>query len=385
MMLDAGILSGSCQLAKAQSALAASLAPFSGRKISIYGAGKNGRLLAGLFLAANIPLYKIYDDNPIGLPGMIPVELPPKKFQDNEVVCISLAPKNPHFNTVLEKLRRRNVEMLTFASSSPPKQNHSPVQGSHDPLAHVLHDEKYAKFVDPRMQRFHNKHRGARCIIIGNGPSLNQTDLSQLNGEITFGLNKIYLLFKKSNFRPTYICGYIKDVVNQCREEYIRLTDIPIFISHESLDLIPPEYDHIHYFGPHKSLRFSTNPDREVCCGFTVTYVAMQLAFFMGFTHVILVGVDHNFNYDGPPDKWQKIDKPRSTHFDPHYFDTGENWQTPNFKMIEAHYAFAKAAYEHHGRIIIDATVNGKLMVFDTMSLGDALALPMPNLNMSQR
>lgn len=75
----------------------------------------------GAFLAANIPVYEMYDDNPIGALGMVQVELPQKKLQNNEVVCISLATKNSHLNTVLEKLRGRNVEILTFALSSPPK------------------------------------------------------------------------------------------------------------------------------------------------------------------------------------------------------------------------------------------------------------------------
>ena len=36
-------------------------------------------------------------------------------------------------------------------------------------------------------------HKGERCFIIGNGPSLNKLDLSKIKDEYTFGVNAIYL------------------------------------------------------------------------------------------------------------------------------------------------------------------------------------------------
>ena len=45
-----------------------------------------------------------------------------------------------------------------------------------------------------RFTRLHNVHRGQRCFIVGNGPSLNQTDLSLLRGEYTFTTNRAYLI-----------------------------------------------------------------------------------------------------------------------------------------------------------------------------------------------
>jgi hypothetical protein len=36
-----------------------------------------------------------------------------------------------------------------------------------------------------------NQHKGQRCFIIGNGPSLRQTNLALLKDEVTFGLNRI--------------------------------------------------------------------------------------------------------------------------------------------------------------------------------------------------
>ena len=51
-----------------------------------------------------------------------------------------------------------------------------------------------------------NIHKGKRAFIIGNGPSLKQTDLSKLKTEITFGMNRIYLAFPEWVFTTNYLC-----------------------------------------------------------------------------------------------------------------------------------------------------------------------------------
>jgi hypothetical protein len=56
-----------------------------------------------------------------------------------------------------------------------------------------------------RLAALKDVHKGRRAFIIGNGPSLRQTDLSKLKNEFTFGMNRIYLLFPEPHtlFRST--------------------------------------------------------------------------------------------------------------------------------------------------------------------------------------
>ena len=51
-----------------------------------------------------------------------------------------------------------------------------------------------------RLAALRDRHRGERCFILGNGPSLKRTDLSKLRNETTFGLNRIYLAFPEMGF-----------------------------------------------------------------------------------------------------------------------------------------------------------------------------------------
>ena len=61
---------------------------------------------------------------------------------------------------------------------------------------------KYAK----KLKLFHNIYRGETCFIIGNGPSLKAEDLEMIyqKGIPTFAFNRIYLMFDKTQWRPTY-------------------------------------------------------------------------------------------------------------------------------------------------------------------------------------
>src|SRR3990172_3349677 len=96
-------------------------------------------------------------------------------------------------------------------------------------------------------------HSGQLCFIIGNGPSLKQTDLTRLRGEYTFGMNRFYMLFEELGFTTTYFLSVNSLVIEQCTED-LRSLPLPIFISWRSHNLIEPGEDliflHTTYSGP---------------------------------------------------------------------------------------------------------------------------------------
>ena len=98
--------------------------------------------------------------------------------------------------------------------------------------------------------------------------------------------------------------------------------------------------------------------------GATVTNVALQLAFHMGFSEAILIGVDHNFATKGKPNTTVVSDGDDPNHFNPGYFGKGFRWQLPDLDTSEIGYEIARQAYETDGRKVLDATVEGKLQIF---------------------
>ena len=77
-----------------------------------------------------------------------------------------------------------------------------------------------AAFFQPGLQSLKDSRKGERCFIIGNGPSLRQTDLSRLKGEATFGMNRFYLAFPEIGFQTTYYLSVNDLVIEQCADGY---------------------------------------------------------------------------------------------------------------------------------------------------------------------
>ncbi len=210
---------------------------------------------------------------------------------------------------------------------------------------------------------YQNKHKDQRCFIIGNGPSLRQTDLSRLRNEYTFGMNRIYLMFPELGFTTSYFLTVNSLVIEQCAED-IRALPIPKFLSWRSHPLIGPADDlmflHTTYTGP----KFTRDARGRLWEGATVTYVALQLAFFMGFEQVILIGVDHSYATQGKPNTTIVSTGDDPNHFNGSYFGKGFRWQLPDLDTSERSYIMARQVYEQAGRQVLDATVGGKLTIF---------------------
>lgn len=272
----------------------------------------------------------------------------------------------------LEKLRRLRPEEVSTErlARAVGRRMRGVAQGGHWFLEPGLRENRQ------RLASFRDKHRGERCVIVGNGPSLNQTDLSLLQGVPTFGLNRIYLLFERSQFRPTYLCCFNTTVLEQFHQE---LGQVPCtrFVNLTAAGHLPPSEQTIaiwERFSP----RFRLDPERGLWVGATVTFVALQLAYFMGFSRVVLVGVDHQFASQGEPGKQVRATGEDQSHFDPRYFGRGALWDLPDLETSEWSFAMAREQYESAGRSIVDATVGGRLQVFSKVDLREEMAMAWP-------
>ena len=222
-----------------------------------------------------------------------------------------------------------------------------------------------------KIKFFKNKYSGQKAVIVCNGPSLLKTDLSLLKETFTFGLNKINLIFDKSDFRPSCIVAVNSLVIEQNKDFY-NSTNIDLFIDRQSNNLIQTRKNVIflHSASQHK---FAMDCSFSIHIGFTVTYVAMQLAFHMGFSKVALIGCDHNFATKGIANTIVVSDDEDKNHFDPKYFSGGMKWQLPDLSKSEVGYILARDIFNLHGRKLFNATEGGKLEVLKRIELTDFL------------
>jgi hypothetical protein len=222
-----------------------------------------------------------------------------------------------------------------------------------------------------QLRSMRGRHAGERCVIVGNGPSLREMDLAALGSEVTFGLNRGYLLFQKLGFAPTYLVAVNVNVVDQFAGEILAQPSTT-FVSWHTRRFLPRGHRAI-LMRPVRGPLFSKDPARGIWNGATVTYAALQLAYHMGFAEVILIGVDHSFTTPGPAHQLVTSSGDDPNHFDPSYFGKGVRWELPNLPLSEVAYGLARQAFEADGRRIVDATVGGKLTVFPKVELEVAL------------
>lgn len=222
-----------------------------------------------------------------------------------------------------------------------------------------------------KLRDWKNRYVGEKAVIVCNGPSLLQADLTLLDGVFTFGLNKINLLFDKSDFRPSCIVSVNPYVIEQNRD-FFNASNIPLFLDGVATAHVKSNSNAVFLHStsmPH----FARDCSMSIYQGYTVTFVALQLAFHMGFKQVALIGADHNFSTKGPANKTVESGKTDINHFDPNYFAGGVKWQLPDLVGSERSYLLARETYAAAGREIVNATEGGQLEIFNRMSLASFL------------
>lgn len=212
-----------------------------------------------------------------------------------------------------------------------------------------------------------------KAVVLCNGPSLNRVDFAALaaSGVFTFGLNKINLLFARSDFRPSCIVAVNGHVLEQNAAFYDE-TPIPLFLDSAAHRLVRHR-DNVHFLHSSHQAKFARDCSLSVSQGATVTFVALQLAFHMGFRHVALVGCDHSFATKGPANATVTAGAVDHSHFDPNYFAGGVQWQLPDLLTSEVSYTMAEQTFRAHGGEVVNATDGGKLEVFRRQPLDEFL------------
>lgn len=222
-----------------------------------------------------------------------------------------------------------------------------------------------------------NKYRGKRIFILGSGPSLNDTALEKLENEYTFGVNRIYLLYDRIKWRPNFYTVNDWEVGPDNAKEIRQLKDTHFFCPTRFRGLFSMTENTYMYRSCHETdigAAFSYDLTEGAVMGGTVLTLVIQIAYYMGFDPIYLIGVDVNYTV---PESVKQTGKRFSNgnlqflestekdinHFDPRYFGKGKRWHNPNTdKMIEG-FDKCREAIERRGRYIFNATVGGKLEV----------------------
>ena len=221
------------------------------------------------------------------------------------------------------------------------------------------------------IEKYEGIHKGKRCFIVATGPSLTLDDLETIRDEYSFSMNSIINLYDRTNYRPTYYMIQDGNVERKLRQKllmsdhkksFMGISDVSGFravitkkqaeryngqfefynlnIAYHMFDMCYSEDDHI-------LTKFSSDCAAGIFDGCTVTYSAIQMACYMGFDEIYLLGCDTN----------------HAGHVDD---NSNQNKKAANdtlYALIHA-YEVAKEYADEHGIKIYNATRGGMLEVF---------------------
>ncbi len=221
-----------------------------------------------------------------------------------------------------------------------------------------------------KLKSYYNIHKGKRCFILANGPSLKSMDLSNLANEFSIGMNQIYRNKEQMGFLPTYlVVSDVKIQLKQFSDELSKVRAIKFFNWNGRKYF--PNMDQIVFFKQVFKTKFSIDFAKGAWGGHSVTNICIQLAYYMGFDTVIIIGKDHNYIEKGIPGQEIESTGKEKNHFISGYYKKGMKWKIPDYKGEELGYNMARMAFEADGRNIYDATIGGKLSVFEKINYYD--------------
>ncbi len=235
-------------------------------------------------------------------------------------------------------------------------------------------ERAYRKLPDSQyLKKFKGIHKGGRCFVIGNGPSLTVSDLELLKGEVTFATNGIFHIFDQTDWRPTFYMSMDNSYLDSQIDEIKQHVKGRKFLNYSCHGHGRKKEDKIVYFlikGPYKADRkdfYQTDVSEDIsdyfAQTFSVTTTCIEFAIYMGFEEIYLIGVDNNYSF---------TDKTKSNHFysSAEGFKGVVHYDDNQVKSYELYREFALK----HGCTIYNATRGGKLEVYPRVTLEDVLA-----------
>jgi len=159
---------------------------------------------------------------------------------------------------------------------------------------------------------FRNRHKGKRCFVIGNGPSIGHQDLSPLQDDITFVMNGFWKHEIVKLWQPTYFffadtvlfdrSAPSKEFFDGLREVihestfFAPLTQRSVIIEEDLLPLEPTRfYAPLGRFIHELETDENFDLTRKIPDVLTVAHIALLSAIYMGCSPIYLMGQDYDW------------------------------------------------------------------------------------------
>ena len=238
-----------------------------------------------------------------------------------------------------------------------------------------------------KLAKLYNSRKGERAVIICNGPSLSSTPVDFIKSSVSIGCNGIYKQFSDWGFSTDYL------VFEDVQQFEIRAPDLAkvkgplklaaLYNSYAVADTqdwiffnSPRSVANQYYWSDDLYPQFSMDFASIVHLGATVTYIMLQLAYFLGCDPVYIVGLDFSYGKLSemfPPGKItitpENFDIVKTCHVDPDYYKIGDIIGVPNARLQRLSFAKADQVFNLSGRTLLNASAKSSLDVIKRVSI----------------
>lgn len=239
-----------------------------------------------------------------------------------------------------------------------------------------------------RLMQMKDSHKGERCFLIGNGPSLSPDDLNLLKDEYTFGTNMVYKIFDQTDWRPSFHCVSDSIYATKLRDELYNNVKSPLFTIEKTYHKMTKRTLDTTYVHTIASERYKVKGNIFAYCMVkaTVLSLAAEFAFHMGFSEIYLLGVDCTNPHAAGGHFTNNYTTKEIAQTDISRIKTRMNKQNITTEQIGEHiidrslvvYRLLKKYADRHGIKIYNATRGGNLEVFPRITLEEVLAMEKP-------
>lgn len=168
-------------------------------------------------------------------------------------------------------------------------------------LKYILIDQFRYKKILKKNKELKDKHKGERCFIVLNGPSIKALDLSKLKNETTICSNYFYLSDCYDDVAPNYYCicdsaTFNDDRIHQVHELMKKGENVKYIFNKKALGKLSADEKEKTYFvyGMHMPNLFRV---RDNLAGVSSSFInvgmfCMTTAMYMGFKDIYVLGND---------------------------------------------------------------------------------------------
>ena len=235
-----------------------------------------------------------------------------------------------------------------------------------------------------RVHELKDKYKGKRIFLLGAGPSVNHQALFLLKNEYVMAFNRFFLMEERVNWQPELYAVsdtiVIEDLAERINNDTVKKAKYCFFPDRHVTNMDYQKYikkrDNVYWLYVDKP-EFS---DNLPFCGInkTVVNLGIQIAAYMGFTEIYLLGID--LTYDDKKVKkvngndWV-VKENGHNHFDPRYISKGKAYHNPRVEAMIKKFEECRDFYANKDVKIYNAGYGGRLEAFPRVDFESVLNL----------